>query len=429
MVNPEKLNLQGATALVPAFSGGTESDLVSFFIFNNISDAIKPNILEAILAQLTGEALSAVRYKKITTWDKLKKLFKTVFGSAHSVSYLQMKLSQMRQNAKESIKDFSTRVEKTAHELTNALTVDWDAPDAEIIAGIPQTIGLLLKARNIQVFKEAVLNTMEEETTAEFYNNMSGDKSAIKCHRCEKFGHYANESRTSEQKIATFRNPNNGQSPKTEFKREYSSKFCKYCRKTNHDKSECRKLKRNEQNKTVVRNDQENHDRSISEIQSGSNVRIITPITQEHITCFSDKFQKSIVMYTNIMPWLKFSSLPQMLKHLLRCQPMYNQSVLDIYSVYFCPSMFSRKDNLLAHQKTHAGVCYPCTICLKTFNDQSNLNKHLKNVHGVHIINVPAHRQPAARESFIRYAPPVIALQIQIAPQIFVPESQPVVQP
>ncbi|KAF0711738.1 CCHC-type domain-containing protein, partial [Aphis craccivora] len=243
----KKLNLQGATALVPAISEGTDSDLVSFvakceFIFNNISDAIKPNILEAILVQLTGKTLPAVRYKKITTWDELKKIFKTVFGSAHSVSYLQVQLSQMRQNAEESIKDFSTRVKKTAHELTNALTC-----------------------------------------------------------------------RTSEHKIATFRNPNNGLSPKTEFKREYSNKFCKYCRKTNHDISECRKLKHNEQNKTVVRNDQENHDRSISEIQSGSNVRIITPITQEHITCFSDKFVKNEIKFLidsgSEMNIIKMSSL------------------------------------------------------------------------------------------------------------------------
>ncbi|KAF0735561.1 Uncharacterized protein FWK35_00017046 [Aphis craccivora] len=40
----------------------------------------------------------------------------------------------------------------------------------------------------------------------------------------------------------------------------------------------------------------------------------------------------------------------------------------------------------------------------------------------VRIINVPAHRQPTVRESVIRYAPPVIAPQIQIAPQIFVPD-------
>jgi len=140
------------------------------------------------------------------------------------------------------------------------------------VAGIPQTIGLLIKARNIQVFEEAVLVAMEEEKIAEFYNNVSGynksptyknnkfdkkntrDKSAIKCHRCEKFGHYSNECRTSEHKLATFRNPNNGQSPKTEFKREYSSKFCKYCRKSNHSINECRKLKHNEQNKTVEKN-------------------------------------------------------------------------------------------------------------------------------------------------------------------------------
>ncbi|KAF0760162.1 Uncharacterized protein FWK35_00010617 [Aphis craccivora] len=83
-------------------------------------------------------------------------------------------------------------------------------------------------------------------------------------------------------------------------------------------------------------------------------------------------------------------------------------------------SRCARLDGLRVYPKKHAGVCYPCTICLKTFNDQSNLNKHLKNVHG--IINVAAHRQPAADESVIRYAPPVISPQIQIAPQIFVPD-------
>jgi len=59
MVSPEKLNLQGATTLVSAFSGGTESDLVSFvakceFIFNNISDAIKSNILLEAIQSDTG---------------------------------------------------------------------------------------------------------------------------------------------------------------------------------------------------------------------------------------------------------------------------------------------------------------------------------------------------------------------------------------
>ncbi|CAI6370160.1 unnamed protein product [Macrosiphum euphorbiae] len=161
MANPDQLSLEGAIKLVPSFSGGSESDLASFlakceFIFKSIPNTLKPIILEAIITQLKGNAFEAVRYKVITTWDELKNLFKTVFGSAHSVSYLQVQLSQMRQNPKESVKEFSIRIEKTAHELTHALTVDKDPAQVNIIAqtvqahalsvfiaGVSQSIGII----------------------------------------------------------------------------------------------------------------------------------------------------------------------------------------------------------------------------------------------------------------------------------------------
>jgi len=41
---------------------------------------------------------------------------------------------------------------------------------------------------------------------------------------------------------------------------------------------------------------------------------------------------------------------------------------------------------LTAHQKKHAGVRFPCTVCPSTFNDKSHLNRHLKNVHGMFIL-------------------------------------------
>ena len=339
MTNADKLGFEGALKLVPSFQGGTESDLASFeakceFIFKNIPDSLKPSILEAIISQLKGNAFEAIRYKEISTWDELKKLFRTVFGSAHSVSYLQVQLSQMRQSTKETVKEFSIRIEKTAHELTHALTVDKPKVEAGIIAqtvqahalsvfvaGISQSIGIILKARNIKIFEEAVLHAMEEEKTSDYFSKMHGintpdknksnlkstkDKSNIKCHRCDKFGHYANECRTSEHKIPTFRNPNSGQSTSREIKKEYSSKFCKYCKKTNHDISECFKLK----NKKA----ENNKDRSVEEIQAGSsNVRIITPIEQEHITCFSDKFVKNEIKFLidsgSEMNIIKISSL------------------------------------------------------------------------------------------------------------------------
>ncbi|XP_050059778.1 uncharacterized protein LOC114121333 [Aphis gossypii] len=87
-----------------------------------------------------------------------------------------------------------------------------------------------------------------------------------------------------------------------------------------------------------------------------------------------------------------------------------------------CPSVFTRKDNLVVHQKTHTGIRFPCTICQSTFTYKTSLTKHLKNVHGI----APSYSQPASqpvRQSVIQFAPR-IAPQIQIAPQIFVPDIQ-----
>jgi len=68
--------------------------------------------------------------------------------------------------------------------LTHTLKIGKEAIETEIIAktvrahalsvfviGIPQSIGIILKVLNIQVFEETVLVAMKEEKTAEFYNN------------------------------------------------------------------------------------------------------------------------------------------------------------------------------------------------------------------------------------------------------------------
>ncbi|CAI6374838.1 unnamed protein product [Macrosiphum euphorbiae] len=77
-----------------------------------------------------------------------------------------------------------------------------------------------------------------------------------------------------------------------------------------------------------------------------------------------------------------------------------------------CPSVFTMKHNLVAHQKKHMGVRFPCTACPLTFSYKTGLNKHIKNIHGID--NVPAHLRPMpaapitaqpARPSVIQFAP------------------------
>ncbi|KAF0749098.1 Uncharacterized protein FWK35_00014160 [Aphis craccivora] len=65
----------------------------------------------------------------------------------------------------------------------------------------------------------------------------------------------------------------------------------------------------------------------------------------------------------------------------------------NIFKCVQCPSVFSAKRNLVAHQKKHDGVRFPCTVCASTFTFKTGLNKHLKNTHGI----APGLRQPYAQ--------------------------------
>lgn len=147
MATEHLLDFKGAISLVPSFSGGTASDLHTFetkcnFVLESVSPALKPIILKAIIAQMSGKAAEAVRYREITTWDELKAHFRTIFGTAHSITYLQMQLSSMRQNENESVKQFSTRIEQTYHELTHALTANKTPNESAIIASTIQAHAL-----------------------------------------------------------------------------------------------------------------------------------------------------------------------------------------------------------------------------------------------------------------------------------------------
>lgn len=100
------------------------------------------------------------------------------------------------------------------------------------ISGIWHSIDIILKAHDVKLFKQVVLTVIEAEKVSQQQivnnnnktNNSNCDKSATKCHKFEKFGHYTNERRT---KFSSFRKPNNG--VKNETKQEHSVQFCRYC--------------------------------------------------------------------------------------------------------------------------------------------------------------------------------------------------------
>lgn len=96
------LSMEAAIKLIPSFRGGNDADLSAFenkckFVFSNITENIRPTILNAIIAQLTGKAFEAIRYREFTEWSELKNHFRTIFSTKHSVNFLQKALSSIRQ--------------------------------------------------------------------------------------------------------------------------------------------------------------------------------------------------------------------------------------------------------------------------------------------------------------------------------------------
>ena len=340
---PPTLGFETAVRMVPSFTGGTETDLAVFenkceFILSNVVDNIKPLILKAILTQITGEAYENIKFREFQTWDELISQLKIIYRPTHSVAFLQKQLSSIKQKHDESIHSFSKRIENIVHQLTNALCVGKTAAESLIVAetlnlnalsvfieGVSPSIQIILEARNINNFEEAVRVAIEKENKLERKNEPENkpifnkrDKSNIKCHRCERTGHYANECRTNASKLPNFRNPsgannNNNNNKNVEIKREFSSKYCRYCKKNNHDISECKRRIYNEKKKKESQEPStSSNDRSIDEIVS-NNVRVVTNIKNEHINCMSENFKYSPIQFLidsgSEMNIIKISSL------------------------------------------------------------------------------------------------------------------------
>ncbi|KAL4136280.1 hypothetical protein QTP88_007828 [Uroleucon formosanum] len=228
----------------------TNTMLVSSFNWNQISK---------LMSRIMTAREEAERIRQGNRHKNLVKLYQT-FRKLFAESTKFYKAGK-----NERIQDFAGRIEKIYHELTYALTIGKNATESKIIAqtiqgqassvfmsGVHPAINTILEARAVTTFELAVVIAMEKERN--FGDRKSGYdknknkniKNKIKCNRCNKMGHYANECYSKVTTSSGFRNPTYN-----DIKKENTGqvKFCKYCRKTNHDIKDCRKRIFNENKK------------------------------------------------------------------------------------------------------------------------------------------------------------------------------------
>ncbi|KAF0702653.1 Uncharacterized protein FWK35_00035167, partial [Aphis craccivora] len=280
------LGIEFAMRMIPTFTGSSETDLESDilecnYVMENVSETLKPMIFKRMLTSLKGEAFQAVRYRTIPDWPALEAHLQKVFGSTHSIGFLQTNLYNIKQKYDEDIKSFASRTEKCYHDLVSALTVGLNKNDAAAIAnthksgarnafinGAQPAIRSLLRAQNVSTLEEAITLAIEEEEDIRNLNS--------------KMGHYANECRSNASTSGStgFRNPINNRDEKpVVVKKEYQGqvRFYTYCRKNNHNIKDCRKRRYNEEKCNVSRNEEEHETPTISQ----SN-RTASEIKQNH---------------------------------------------------------------------------------------------------------------------------------------------------
>jgi len=188
------LGLETVIRQAPSFSGGTDSQLSIFitkceFLFSNVTDTIKPQLLRAIITNIEGNVHEYIKYHEFETWDQLKNHLKTIYQTSHSINYLQKQLTSMKQRHDESIQDFSNRIQQIYHQLTSALTIGKTVTESRTIAesmltttlvvfmeGINPSIRLILEARNISSYEETVRIATEKENVCRKNYNQKNNR-------------------------------------------------------------------------------------------------------------------------------------------------------------------------------------------------------------------------------------------------------------
>lgn len=245
------MDFDTAVKLIPLYGDARNDDLQAYidavaFVIENCESTDKKKYLSIAKIRLRGEVGAAVRRNELNTWSELKQFLRDRGDKQQSDSYLEDQLICIRQNPRETVREFSDRIEKLGHKLIIALAksgIDHKAAETSterrmhksFTKGIHEPIKSILMNRKTISFNDAVKDALSLELDLEedrvgnrrmssyAPRTVNSDK---KCFNCNKFGHKAVECRNRLAKnVKAIANTSNA---------------CYNCGKPGHFARECR---------------------------------------------------------------------------------------------------------------------------------------------------------------------------------------------
>lgn len=263
------LSLETAIRLIPHFNGENVQEVYPFinacnFVMRNVDETIKPVLLQVIITKLSGKAFAITQHKEISTWEILRDNLEGTFCATRTPGYLQLELTTTKFQQGEMVRDYATRVEKLLHELCNVSTKDKSAGDAKAIhnyikettlttyiEGLPSTIRGVVKSKNHPTLEEAIKDSLEEEKiyqsnkgTQRLLNNKPNNMNISKyCKYCRKTNHNTHECRFGNNNVDTGQQSKQSKGFNNQRNQETKQVSCIYCKKTGHTIDVCYKKK------------------------------------------------------------------------------------------------------------------------------------------------------------------------------------------
>lgn len=188
----------------------------------------------------------------------------STFCATRTPGYLQLEITTTKFQQGETIREYSTRVEKLLHELCNETTKDKSTSDVKAIhnyikettlttyiEGLPITIRGVVKSKNHSSLEEAIKDSLEEEKifqsnkgTQRLLNYKQNNTNTGKyCKNCQNTNHNTNECRNRNHNSDTGQQIKQSKGFNNQKNQDTKQVSCNYCKKPGHTIEACYKKK------------------------------------------------------------------------------------------------------------------------------------------------------------------------------------------